>query len=349
MAIIFAAGYYLQIERIRFMNSPMQLPDGDETYFLKQGMGANRVAADLEQRGWITDSRWLRLHFKFFPADTVIQAGEYRVEKGMTPSALLSLFKSGDVIRYYVTLVEGLKFKESLVSLHEHPDLVHELTPELNSDEQLWSALDLSPEHTHPEGQFFPDTYQFVKGDSDIDILRRAYARMQQVLAEEWAQRDEDLPYKTPYEALIMASIVEKETGQAHERDEIAGVFVRRLNKRMKLQTDPTIIYGLGDAYTGNIRKKHLRDSSNIYNTYQIKALPPTPIALAGRAAIHAALNPKPGDSLFFVAKGDGSHQFSATLAEHEKAVRLYQIERRRANYRSSPKPASKASSGDTP
>jgi UPF0755 protein len=194
-----------------------------------------------------------------------------------------------------------------------------------------------APAGRAPEGLFFPDTYVFSGATSDRDILRQAYRRMQSVLAEEWNSRAPNLPYRDAYEALIMASIVERETGVASERPTIAGVFVRRLQRDMPLQTDPTIIYGLGAGFDGNLRRRDLEDATNPFNTYTHRGLPPTPIALAGRAAIRAALQPASGDALYFVGKGDGSHQFSATLDEHEKAVRRYQIEQRRQDYRSRP------------
>jgi len=231
-----------------------------------------------------------------------------------------------------VTLVEGLTFKNFLETLSKQEKIDIALTDKSFAEIKNFLKLDIE----HPEGWFYPDTYQYVSGISDADILLQAHKRMQRVLAEEWEKRAKDLPYKTAYEALIMASIIEKETGVAYERPEIAGVFVRRLQKGMRLQTDPTIIYGLGDSYKGNIRRKHLRQPTP-YNTYVINGLPPTPIAMPARAAINAALNPAPGKTLFFVAKGDGSHQFSETLAQHNKAVQKYQIKNRVKEYRSAP------------
>ena len=189
--------------------------------------------------------------------------------------------------------------------------------------------LELGQADKVAEGLFFPDTYNFPKGTTDKAFLRRAYQRLHDVLDQEWQTRSENLPYKTPYEALIMASIIEKETGLASERSTIAGVFVRRLNKKMKLQTDPTVIYAMGKQFNGNIRKKDLSIDSP-YNTYRYKGLPPSPIALVGRDAIHAALHPEPGKALYFVAKGDGSHYFSETLVEHNRAVAKYQLNKRK-------------------
>ena len=233
-----------------------------------------------------------------------------------------------------VTLVEGWTYAQALAALHSHPRLSAILAG-LDTEQQLAA---MAIEVSHPEGWFFPDTYRFTAGMSDADILRRAHQRMRQVLAEEWEARSPDLPYEDAYQALIMASIVERETGQPSEREQIAGVFVRRLRSNMRLQTDPTIIYGLGSDFDGNIRRRHLRQATP-YNTYVIRGLPPTPIALPGREAIRAALHPDDSQALYFVAKGDGSHQFSNTLEEHNKAVRHYQITQRNKNYRSAPKP----------
>ena len=218
-----------------------------------------------------------------------------------------------------------------MLVLAQNAELEHELSGV--DDEKLKT---LTRSRASAEGLFFPDSYQFERGASDWDVLSRAHAAMTVILEEEWQGREEELPYKNAYEALIMASIVERETGQPAEREEIAGVFVRRMNKGMRLQTDPTVIYGLGETFDGNLRREHLRDDNNVYNTYRHKGLPPTPIALPGRAAIHAALHPNQGASLYFVAKGDGGHYFSESLAEHQAAVRKYQLQRRQ-DYRSSP------------
>ena len=255
---------------------------------------------------------------------TRIKQGEYQFPSHLTPLGLLQLLNDGRVFQRPLTLVEGSTAVQALQMLQAQTLLQHTL----QSDETPASiATRLGIENGQLEGWLFPDTYYYVKGSSDWDILQRAYRRMQEILTEEWQQRAMGLPYETPYEALILASIIEKETAVADERGQIAGVFVRRLQQGMRLQTDPTVIYGLGSAFDGNIRRKHLRQSTP-YNTYVIRGLPPTPIALPGREAIHAALQPTPGDSLYFVARGDGTHVFSATLAEHERAVNQHQRNR---------------------
>jgi UPF0755 protein len=208
------------------------------------------------------------------------------------------------------------------------------------SDEEVMARL--GKPDMHPEGRFFPDTYRYVKGMRDVDILKQASQRLEQVLTEEWETRAPDVPYDSPYKALIMASLVEKETGVPQERAQIAGVFVRRLALNMLLQTDPTVIYGLGDSYKGKLTREHLRQPTS-YNTYVNSGLPPTPISMVGREAIHAALHPEPGKSLYFVARGDGTHVFSDDIDAHNRAVREYQL-KRRADYRSSPAPVTKES-----
>jgi UPF0755 protein len=250
-----------------------------------------------------------------------IKAGEYAVVDGMRPPDLLERFATGRSIQYPVTLVEGRTFREVVDELAEVPVLRRELTG--LSDAEIMARLGM--EEAHPEGWLFPDTYLVSRDSTDVELLKRSHARMKQVLQAEWEQRDEGLPLETPYEALILASIIEKETGLAEERPAIGGVFTRRLQRGMRLQTDPTVIYGMGDAYDGNIRREDLRTRTP-YNTYVIDGLPPTPIALPGREAIRAALQPADGKALYFVSRGDGSHHFSATLDEHNCAVRKYQL-----------------------
>ncbi len=244
---------------------------------------------------------------------------------------LLDRFNRGDVVRYQITFPEGWTFRQwlsHLASVEQFAEIA-----EL-SGEQVMAAAGIN--QAHPEGWLFPDTYSYTLSDGAVDILARAHRKMVDVLDQAWTGRDMGLPYRSAYEALIMASIVEKETGLAEERSTIAGVFVRRLNKGMRLQTDPTVIYGLGDAYKGNITRAHLK-TLTAYNTYRINGLPPTPIAMPSAAAIDAALHPQPGTSLYFVARGDGGHYFSDSLEQHQKAVRQYQINQRAVNYQSAP------------
>lgn len=306
---------------------------GAEGYHLTvaAGQSLRGLAGELQAEG-VYDYPWLlRLYGRWSGLDQKIKRGEYLVVPGTTPRELLLLLQSGKVISYQVTLPEGITLAQAIRILASDERLEHTLTGV--GDPRL---AEFSQGRINGEGLFFPDSYQFERGTSDLAILQRAYDTMQQILQQEWQGRAEKLPYTDSYEALIMASIVERETGTPSERDEIAGVFVRRLAQRMRLQTDPTVIYGLGDAYTGNLTRAHLRDDDNAYNTYRIKGLPPGPIALPGREAIHAALHPADGKTLYFVARGDGTHHFSETLAEHQQAVRKYQL-RRRDDYRSTP------------
>ena len=314
-----------------YLDSPV-LIEQPVNYQLKPGTSLSRVADELYQLQVINHPHWWRLYARFTGQAAKIQAGEYRIEPGSSHHQLLDDMVKGRVQVYQITLVEGWNFNQVRAALARQ-DKLEGVTGTL-SDAEIMTQLGESGRH--PEGLFFPDSYRYSLGMSDLDILRIAREKMQRVLAEEWQAKSEGLPYDDPYQALVMASIVEKETGVAYERPDIAGVFVRRLQKGMRLQTDPTVIYGLGDSYQGNLRRKHLKQPTP-YNTYVIKGLPPTPIAMPGRAAIHAALHPRSGSSLYFVAKGDGSHAFSDTLEQHNKAVRKYQIEQRLLNYRSRP------------
>lgn len=289
----------------------------------------NRLQAD----GVIKDAFWLRLYWRFNLSDQSFHSGEYRMTPAMDAKALLGLWQRGEVVQYSLTLVEGWNFRQVRAALAKQLKLEQNLTG--LSDTELMARLGHAD--VFPEGRFFPDTYRYVRGMSDVDLLKQAYNRLDEVLAEEWTRRAADVPYVDPYHALIMASLVEKETGVPQERAQIAGVFVRRLQMGMLLQTDPTVIYGLGERYNGKLTRASLREPTP-YNTYVIAGLPPTPISLVGREAIHAALNPVPGSSLYFVARGDGSHVFSADLDAHNNAVREFQL-KRRADYRSSPAP----------
>lgn len=287
----------------------------------------------LEGEGVLNGAFWLRLYWRFNLPGQALHSGEYRLTPQQSARDLLELWRRGEVVQYSLTLVEGWSFRQVRAALVRQEKLEQRLAD--LDDKALMDRLGLAG--VSPEGRFFPDTYRYVRGMSDLDLLKQASVRLDQVLDEEWARRADGLPYRKPYDALIMASMVEKETGVAEERGQIAGVFVRRLRSGMRLQTDPTVIFGLGERYNGNLTRAHLQQPTP-YNTYVIDGMPPTPIALAGREAIHAALNPVAGKSLYFVARGDGSHVFSETLEQHNRAVREYQL-KRRADYRSSPAP----------
>lgn len=288
-----------------------------------------RVANRMADAGWLEYPEVLRVLARMDNLASNIHAGDYLVPGDINKHELLAMLVTGQVRYYDVVLVEGSTIKEALVVLNGHDKLSGPLDEKAFAE--LMAEMDIEG---NPEGRFYPDTYFFEAGDTVASILRRANTRLDKVLADEWEKKAEDLPYGNPYEALIMASLIEKETGAEEERPDISGVFIRRLNKRMRLQTDPTVIYGMGDRYEGRLNRRMLQEDTP-YNTYTRHGLPPTPIALAGRAAINAALNPKDGATLYFVAKGDGTHHFSETLAEHNRAVRKYQIVERREDYRS--------------
>ena len=267
-----------------------------------------------------TDDWWQwKLLGRFQQGHQYIKAGEYEIAESLTPLALLEYIGSNKVKTYQVTLIEGTQWKEVREMLQQHPVLEDAIAD--MSDAEIANQLDIS--EAHLEGQFLPETYQFRRGDSDFSILQRAHRALQDVLASAWAERQADLRLQTPYELLILASIIEKETAVSSERDVVSGVFNRRLKRNMRLQTDPTVIYGIGEAYAGDITRKHLQTDTP-YNTYTRHGLPPTPIAMASTASIEAAAQPNDGKELYFVADGAGGHQFSETYEEHEKAVQAY-------------------------
>lgn len=310
-----------------------RLPLPAEGYRLEIVRGASfaSVIDRMADDGVIPD-RWLaRAWLRLRPADKSLRAGAVTVTPPQTTVSLLRLLVEGRLpSESRITVIEGTTYRD-LRRLLAGRNAIR--ATGIRDDEALMGMLGV--QEASPEGLFAPDTYDIGPGETDVDVLRRLYERQKRILAEEWAGRSPGLPYASPYEALIMASIVEKETGVAHERARIAGVFVRRLQGNMRLQTDPTVIYGLGPAFDGNLTRAHLMQVTP-YNTYRVSGLPPTPIALPGRAAIRAALHPAEGTELYFVARGDGSHEFSSTLEEHNRAVRRYQLQRQ-SDYRSAP------------
>lgn len=315
--LLTVAGYVYWVGTVR-------LQPGDETYVVAPGTSLRAFNRQLHERGVLPDGYSLVWLARLQGHSRALKAGEYRFRPGITPLALLDQVVAGRVVEYPLIIIEGWTFKQVLQALSAAPKLTYTLTG--LSDQQIMARLGYAG--VHPEGRFFPDTYYYSKGMTDAQILQRAYAKMQRYLQAEWEARDPSVPLKSADEALILASIVEKETGQADERPQIAGVFVNRLRKRIRLQTDPTVIYGMGDEYRGNIRLKDLRTKTP-YNTYVIYGLPPTPIAMPGAAAIHAALNPARTNAIYFVSRGDGSHVFSEHLHDHNAAVVKYQLKGR--------------------
>jgi UPF0755 protein len=305
----------------RFLDSPLKI-DGDSlVYEIRSGMAFATVSNELATLGVVDKPDWLRWYARISGQAQDVRAGEYSIEAGITGRQLLDKFVTGEVRLYAFTIVEGWTFRELMGSLEKNEVIRSTMTYD------DWPSLlqSLGADATHPEGLFLPETYHFPKGTSDSEILRQAYDLMNKTLDEEWASQTANLPLDTPYAALVLASIIEKETAKQDERARISGVFIRRLHKNMRLQTDPTVIYGVGDSFDGNLTRAHLRTDTP-YNTYTRGGLPPTPIALPGRAAINAALHPQDGSALYFVATGlgDGSHEFSDTKDEHDAAVSRY-------------------------
>ena len=316
-----AAGYY---DANRLLHQPLALEEV-ERISIERGNRMRDVVYQLQAVDAFVTPRqglYLLLLTRLRDQQARIKAGDFDLAPGTTPLQALRMFVEGRAVLSELRIPEGWRYAQLLDLVRIHPDLGHSLPDEV-SPEQLMALLGLPGQH--PEGQFFPDTYRFTKGMRDLDFLRHAHSLMEKTLAAEWALRAEGLPYADPAAALTMASIVEKETGAAFERPRIAGVFVRRLRLGMLLQTDPTVIYGLGENFDGNLRRVDLLTDTP-YNSYTRSGLPPTPICLPGRAAIHAALHPEDDGSVFFVSRGDGSHQFSKTLDQHNAAVRQYQL-----------------------
>lgn len=318
------AASWATLEYRRFVETPLALPDEGALFTVAPGATVRAVGHDLQRKGYLSNALYLRLLARWSGQASKIQAGEYFLSRGTRPPDLLDQMVAGQVTAYSLTLIEGWTFRQVLEAIGTQDALIQTLQG--LSETEIMTRLG-HPEQ-HPEGRFLPETYQFPRGTSDREFLRRAYKGMEQALSEAWAGRAKDLPLASPEQALILASIVEKETGLASERPRIAGVFTRRLKRGMKLQTDPTVIYGLGEAFDGDLRYRDLVTDTP-YNTYTRKGLPPTPICMPGRAAIQAALHPADGKALYFVARGNGSHEFSATLEQHNRAVRQYQLKQK--------------------
>jgi UPF0755 protein len=323
LSLVFLAGIGFCGWAAWFATSPLPLAANPLEFGIEPGMTL-RVASRQMASAGLGFAPWqFTLLGRALGRAADIKAGSYEVNQGITPLQLLDKLTRGDVTQAEIVFVEGKTFRQIRAALDAQPDLRHDSVG--LSDDELLKRIGAT--EAHPEGLFFPDTYLFAKQSSDLHVLRRAYHAMQSRLAAEWQSRDQTVPYASPYEALIMASIVEKETGQPADRSKVAAVFANRLKKGMLLQTDPTVIYGMGERFDGNIRKNDL-SADTPYNTYTRVGLPPTPIALPGLASIQAALHPPANDLYYFVARGDGSSEFSRTLDEHNRAVAKYQKRR---------------------
>ena len=325
LAFAGAAGWWVYQDYRAFIDRPIAMADKEHLFEVRRGDSFRDVLAGLRRLGIHEghDLYWRAMAWELGVMRR-LQVGEYAIEHDISPRELLERLERGDVVQYRITLIPGWNMRELRSALAADPVLVQQL-PGL-SDDSLMEAL--GAPGLPAEGQFLPETYQFTRGSSDLDILRRAHLALRRTLQAVWENRAPGLPLETPEQALVLASIIEKETGRAGERREIAGVFVRRLKLGMRLQTDPTVIYGVGASFDGNLTRRHL-ETDTPWNTYTRAGLPPTPIALASPAALEAAVDPAPGETLYFVSRGDGSHQFSRTLAEHNAAVRRYQLRRR--------------------
>ena len=317
VAVLVAAGAYAWW----YMTTPVAMARLPIEFEVAQGASFRTAAQKIEEQGILVGRYQFELLARILQRDADIKAGSYELNGAVTPMQLLDKLTRGDVTQADVKVIEGWTFRQMRAALDASPFLRHDTLGV--ADAEILKRLGAA--ESHPEGLFFPDTYLFSKGTSDLRVLQRAYAALSRRLAQEWAARDPSVPYKSPYEALILASVIEKETGRASERDRVAGVLINRLRIGMLLQVDPTVIYGLGERFDGNLKKVHLL-TDGPYNTYTRAGLPPTPIALTGHASLRAALRPAKTDSLYYVARGDGTSEFSRTLEEHNRAVRKYQL-----------------------
>jgi UPF0755 protein len=320
-----AVAAFAWLDYRHFADAPLTVQRTDATIDIARGATYRNVVDQLRNAGATQASPWYwRALGRELGIEGRVHAGEYALTPGITPRELLRRMASGQVLQHHFTIVDGWTFRQLRVALASDAGLVSTL-PGM-SDEAIAHRLGIAD--GKPEGWFLPETYAWVKGESDFDVLSRANAAMRKTVDRLWNARAPDVPLDSPYQALILASIVEKETARPDERALIAGVFLRRLKFAMRLQTDPTVIYGMGENYRGNIRRDDL-EADTPYNTYTRDGLPPTPIALPGTPALEATLHPQAGDALYFVARGDGSHEFSATLDEHNRAVQKYQMHRK--------------------
>jgi UPF0755 protein len=323
-SVVLVTTLYYSSEIYSEMHAEISLPQTQAIVF-PRGSSIRTLANQLIEKGLLQNKNYFLVWGKLNRQSTKLQAGEYLIKPGMTLASLLDAMVAGDIVQHNITIIEGYTFRQMFELIEQNAVLTKQLSG--LSDDQVMEKLGHKGEH--PEGRFYPDTYYVSRGVTDVELLRRAYDAMARILDEEWQQREQDLPLTSAYEALILASIVEKESAIAEERPLIAGLFINRLRKKMRLQTDPTVIYGI-ENYDGNIRFRDLRKDTP-YNTYTRRGLPPTPIALPGREAIHATLHPDKTKYLYFVAYGDGSgrHVFSTNLKDHEKAVDRYQRKKR--------------------
>jgi UPF0755 protein len=319
-ALVFAGALALSGSMLWFAFSPLDLSSSPLDFSIKRGSGLRSATRQMIDAGIPMRSWPFELLARVTSKQASIKAGSYEISAGIAPWDLLRKITQGEFAQAEIVFIEGWTFRQVRAALDSHASIRHD-TAGLPGAEVMRR---LAAEDLPPEGMFFPDTYLFGKGESDLAILARAHRAMQKQLQSAWQQRSTDLPLSTPYEALILASIVEKETGQASERELIAGVFANRLRAGMLLQTDPTVIYGLGDRFDGNLRKRDLVKDSP-FNTYTRAGLPPHPIGMPGQASLAAAVNPARTDALYFVARGDGTSQFSRSLDEHNRAVAKYQ------------------------